>query len=102
MLAFNNRIDGVLAVSRSIGDYSVFAVGREIELNGFGVNEDDRYLVICCDGVFDVLTNDDVAVVASGASSPSEAAFSIRNAAYACGSTDNISVVVVDLTVKEK
>lgn len=99
-LSSKNRIDGSLAVSRSIGDYSVFAVGRDVELNGFDVGEDDKYLIIGCDGVFDVLTNEEVALVASKASSPYEAAFLVRNAAYGCGSTDNISVIVVDLTIE--
>ncbi|KAK8872022.1 hypothetical protein M9Y10_007778 [Tritrichomonas musculus] len=93
----DDRIDGVLAVARSIGDLNVQGVGREAELNEFDVDKDDRFLVIGCDGVFDVLQNDDVAKIASEASSPDEAAYMIRNAAFACLSNDNISVVVVDL-----
>ncbi|KAK8872151.1 hypothetical protein M9Y10_007913 [Tritrichomonas musculus] len=99
-LSKDNRIDGVLAVSRSIGDLRINGVGREPELNMFEVDvRKDRFLVIACDGVFDVLSNECVAAIASAASSPKEAAFSIRNAAFASASTDNISVIVVDLTV---
>ena len=94
----DNRIDGVLAVARAIGDYSIHGVGREPELNEFEIDENDKFLVICCDGVFDVLTNDDVAKIAVNASSASEAAFTIRNAAFGSMSCDNISAIVVDLT----
>lgn len=93
-----NRIDGVLAVARSLGDYSVYGVGKKPDLNEFYLDENDKYLVIGCDGVFDVLSNDDVARVAMNASSTTEAAFIIRNAAFASLSSDNISVIVVDLT----
>ncbi|KAK8842051.1 hypothetical protein M9Y10_026273 [Tritrichomonas musculus] len=99
-LSTDNRVDGVLAVARSIGDYTVFGLGRDLELNEFGLDENDRYLVVCCDGVFDVLSNEDVAKIAYNTSSPNEAAFIIRNAAFGFGSSDNISVIVVDLTAK--
>lgn len=96
-LSNDNRVDGNLAVSRAIGDFSVYGIGREPDLNEFEIGEMDKYLVICCDGVFDVLSNDDVAKIAMISTSTKEAAFNIRNAAYGCRSADNISVIVVDL-----
>lgn len=97
----DNRVDGILAVSRAMGDYHVSGVCRDAEIEEFEIdNEKDKFLVIGCDGVFDVLTNDEVAQVAVNASSPTEAAFMIRNAAFAVQSSDNISVVVVDLMSK--
>ena len=97
-LSKDNRVDGVLAVSRAIGDFSVYGIGREPDLNEFDVLEDDKYLIICCDGVFDVLSNDDVAKIAVNSSSTNEAAFKIRNTAFGCRSSDNISVLVIDLS----
>ena len=97
-LSRDNRVDGRLAVARSLGDFEVFGVGREPELNEFDIDENDKYLVICCDGVFDVLSNDDVAKIAVNSSSTKEAAFKIRNAAFGCMSYDNISAIVVDLS----
>lgn len=93
----NDRIDGTLAVARSIGDFSVYGVGRELELNIFDLTETDKYLIICCDGVFDVLSNDEVASIVQSAETPNEAAFQLRNSAYGIGSEDNISVIVVDI-----
>ena len=97
-LSKDNRVDGVLAVSRSIGDFEVYGVGREPEVGEFEIGEKDKFLVIGCDGVFDVLSNEDVARIAVGCKSTKEAAFLIRNAAFASKSADNISVIVVDLT----
>ena len=94
----DNRIDGVLSVARSLGDFNILAVGREPDLNEFEIDHNDRFLVICCDGVFDVLSNDNVASVAMNAKSTCEAAFNIRNAAFSALSCDNISAIVVDLT----
>ena len=97
----DNRVDGILAVSRALGDFNVQGVCREAEIEEFEIDDDmDRFLVVGCDGVFDVLTNDEVAQVVINAPSPIEAAFMIRNAAFGVQSTDNISVIVVDLTQK--
>ena len=52
------------------------------------------------DGVFDVLSNDEVANIAYNSYSPNDAAHQIRNAAFGVGSNDNISVIVVDLVNK--
>lgn len=95
-----NRIDGVLAVSRSMGDRCVTSVGHQIEINEFDIDENDQYLIIGCDGVFDVLSNDEVANIAYNSYSPNDAAHQIRNAAFGVGSNDNISVIVVDLVNK--
>lgn len=97
LISKKNRLDGVLAVTRSIGDYDVKGVGREPEMNEFEFDENDKFLVICCDGVFDVLTNDDLANLIVNATSPNEAAYAIRNAAFSSLSIDNISAIVVDL-----
>ena len=59
-LSKDNRVDGFLTVSRSIGDFEVDGVG-EFEIGG-----KDKFLVIGCDGVFDVLSNEDVARIAVG------------------------------------
>lgn len=92
-----NRLDSVLQVTRSIGDYDVFGVEREPEMNEFDLSENDKFLVICCDGVFDVLTNEDVAKLIVNISSANEAAYAIRNAAFSALSSDNISAIVIDL-----
>lgn len=96
-LSNDNRVDGILGVARSLGDFKVFGIGKKAEVEEFDIDDNDRYLVIGCDGVFDSLKNDEVAKIAIDASSPTEAAFMIRNAAFGTLSGDNISVIVVDL-----
>lgn len=96
-LSKDDRVDGILAVSRSLGDFNVFGLGRDPDVNEFEIMDDDKFLVICCDGVFDVLSNDDVSKIAFDSASTKDAAFKIRNAAFGCKSYDNISVIVIGL-----
>jgi serine/threonine protein phosphatase PrpC len=54
-------------------------------------------LVIGCDGVFDVLSNDDVGKLVKEEPNVHAAAALIKHAALSLHSQDNVSVVVVDL-----
>lgn len=93
-----NRVDGILAVSKTMGDNYVFGVGHDPEINEFVIDDEkDRFLVIACDGVFDVLSNDEVARIVMNCESPNEAAFKIRNVSFGVRSLDNITVIVVNL-----
>lgn len=51
----NNRVNGVLAVTRSLGDSSMkeFVVGSPYTTETT-LGEDDDFLIIACDGVGDV------------------------------------------------
>ncbi|KAJ6240584.1 hypothetical protein M0813_24038 [Anaeramoeba flamelloides] len=97
----NGRINGGLAVSRCFGDrdfqpwVSVKPVIQCFDLS----RKDKKYLVLACDGVWDVLSNQDVAdIVTQNANLDVEAiAFKIKINAYSKESTDNISVIVIDL-----
>ena len=91
------RIGSVLAVSRAIGDATIFGVSHECECKEFDVLSDDKYIVLACDGVFDVMTNEQVAEQAAACDDPMQAAYTIRNTALSITSMDNISVVVVKL-----
>ena len=93
-----DRVGGLLAVARSLGDYSILGVGHEPTIQKHEIKQDYKYLIVCCDGVFDVLNNDQIAEIAIKSSSTTDAAYNIRNTAFAAGSLDNISVIVVDLT----
>lgn len=98
MISQENRVDGVLAISRSLGDNYIDGIIREPEINETDIIDDtDKFLVICCDGVFDVLSNDEVAKIVCNAENAEEAAFKIRNVAFGVRSLDNISVIVVHL-----
>jgi len=108
------RIDGKLAVSRAIGDaeykddpsaepaqHAVTAVPeiQEIEIN----QENPSFLVLACDGLWDVMTNQEVVdFVATriGSATTHEQLMEVakelvENAISTLGSSDNVTVVLV-------
>ncbi|KAB5591077.1 Protein phosphatase [Ceratobasidium theobromae] len=94
----NNRVNGVLAVTRSLGDSAMkeFVVGSpyttETELS-----EDDEFVIFACDGLWDV-AEDQVAVDIVRSSAPhsaQDAAKALLDHALANFSMDNVSVLVV-------
>lgn len=93
----NMRTEGVLAISRSLGDFTLVGVSAVPCINEYTIQESDYRLLIACDGVFDVISNELAGKIVISEESPSVAAHKLRNAAYAMQSDDNISVIVVDL-----
>jgi serine/threonine protein phosphatase PrpC len=58
------RVEGLLAVSRSVGDASLKPyITAEPEVCEYDVGKDDWFLVMSSDGVWDVLDNEEVAHV---------------------------------------
>ncbi|KAL7717458.1 Leucine-rich repeat containing protein [Entamoeba marina] len=92
------RVNGVLAITRSIGDVKLQpSVSSEPHVNRFVRKDTDMCVVMACDGVWDVLTNDKVADICrkkEGTKRMSEIAGYIRDMAYILGSEDNISCAV--------
>jgi len=57
--------------------------------------ESDEFLILACDGVWDVLTSEQaVAIVSAENGDPVRGAAKLRDLAFALNSTDNISVTV--------
>lgn len=94
----NGRLDGIIAMSRSLGDLDVVGLGRQPAITKITLEEDDRWLVLACDGLFDVMTNLEVGAIASTATSPVELSYFYRNVAHSRHSLDNISVISVDIS----
>lgn len=92
------RVQGILAVSRAIGDAylkpHVIAEPRIVE--GYLGREND-FIVIACDGVWDVLTLDIVIAIVRAATDAQAAADAVKVTAIDTGSTDNITIIVLDL-----
>ena len=104
-----------LAVARSFGDIElkqpVALLSADPDVHIRTIGPQDQAVVIGCDGVFDVLSNEEVVqlLAAEGAplslsqplfnadATPKQAAGRIVRRAYEQGSTDNISVIVVGL-----
>ena len=97
------RVEGCLAVSRAIGDRMLKDyVSAEPEILERTITKDDAFIIIATDGLWDVLSNQTVAQISCTVAKRSErgvqeVAEALAQDAYAKGSTDNISVIVIDL-----
>jgi len=94
----SGRVNGVLAVTRSLGDSSMkeFVVGApyttETELS-----EDDEILILACDGIWDVLEDETACQLVRGIADPQEAAKLLVQEATHRYTNDNITVMVIRL-----
>lgn len=91
-----SRVNGVLAVSRAFGDITLHPyVSCEPFVSSIPLSNEEEFLILACDGVWDVI-NDQMAVdIVHECKEPKYAASRLRSYAYMCGSTDNISVMVI-------
>ncbi|KAJ9167881.1 hypothetical protein P3X46_019471 [Hevea brasiliensis] len=110
------RVFGVLAMSRAIGDrYLRPSIIPVPEITFMTRTDDDECLILASDGLWDVMTNEEVGDVArrllrrwrrtmvSDEISPAQAvADNLTEIAYSKNSCDNISIIVVDLKPQRK
>lgn len=92
------RVQGILAISRALGDLHLkpYVIAEPRVVEGWLAKEND-YAVLACDGVWDVLTPEAVIREARRLGDPQKGADGIAKKALDHGSTDNITVVVIDL-----
>jgi serine/threonine protein phosphatase PrpC len=92
------RVNGTLGVARAIGDCAQQpSVTCTPDVDRYDTQGEPVALVLACDGVFDVMSNEQVAEIVRAEAVPHRAAVHVRDVAYALGSSDNISVIVVFL-----
>lgn len=106
------RVNGILAVSRSIGDIRLkrYGVIAEPEVTGWRrLSTEDWYVVIGSDGIFERMSPQDVCdnlhdghgkenkTSIDSSSCPSSLADCIVHNAFSKGSGDNLSVIVIPL-----
>jgi len=90
-----SRVNGMLAVSRALGDVFLQPqVTCEPQIHTFEISK-DKILIMACDGVWDVLSDEEAIKLIINESNPEQAAIKIRDTALSKGSTDNISVIVI-------
>lgn len=108
------RVQGTLAVSRGIGDAALKPyITSEPDIFEHEIDKNDLFLVIASDGIWDVLSNNDVADIVTKHSCISSngtpktfapnfkwAARQLCKQAIKLHSKDNLSAIVVDLTTK--
>jgi len=92
------RINGMVAVSRSIGDFFMepFIIDDPY-VSEFDLTPEDQFLILACDGVWDELSDQAAVDICLSEKDPLKAALKLRDTAYSLGSEDNISVIVLVL-----
>uniref|UniRef100_A0A1D1XKP4 protein-serine/threonine phosphatase n=1 Tax=Anthurium amnicola TaxID=1678845 RepID=A0A1D1XKP4_9ARAE len=90
------RVGGVLAMSRAFGNRLLkqFVVA-EPEIQEQDVGDDLEFLVLASDGLWDVVPNEDAVTLARAEEEPEAAAQRLTETAFARGSADNITCIVV-------
>lgn len=89
-----------LAMSRAFGDNifktPLYLVSAEPEIMVVPLTDKDLFIVLACDGIFDVMANQEVVDMALRYwEDPEEAAKAIVRTAYKKGSEDNLTALVV-------
>lgn len=94
----NNRVNGVLAVTRSLGDSSMkeFVVGSPYTTETTLGDEDD-FLIVACDGLWDVCDDQTAVDLIRNVKDAQEASQILLDYALNNFSTDNLSILVVAL-----
>lgn len=114
---FDDRVDGMLAVSRAFGDFEFKqaaklppqqqAVTCAPEVLEFEMNADDSFIIVACDGVWDCMTSQEVVTFVlqqlKSGSDPTKAAVALLNHCVAKElpddgiGTDNMTAVILSL-----
>ncbi|KAJ3441667.1 phosphatase 2c [Anaeramoeba flamelloides] len=88
----NNRVVGMIAITRSLGDHSIKEyIINEPYTSRFELTEEDKFIILACDGVWDVMEDQDVVDLVKDMKHSQEMAKKILMTALDKGSTDNIS-----------
>ncbi|XP_057800995.1 probable protein phosphatase 2C 51 [Salvia miltiorrhiza] len=96
------RVNGILALSRAIGDIYLkrYGVTAEAEVTGWrAFTPENSYLVVASDGVFETLTPKDVCRLLHNKASSSSLPERIIRRAFETGSMDNLSAIVISRLV---
>ena len=96
---YNGRIYGVLMLSRCFGDWNIknYGVSCEPHIAKIELNEDDLYLVIASDGVWDYMKDEEFKVLMETDVNTMDICKDIITESLRKGSSDNISCFVINL-----
>jgi len=93
-----NRVNGILAVTRSLGDHAMkdYVIG-EPYLTEVLLEPTDTHLILACDGLWDVATDQEAVDLVLAENDTQKMSDKLLFHALKNGSTDNISVMAVIL-----
>ncbi|KAJ3305078.1 Protein phosphatase 2C 1 [Kappamyces sp. JEL0829] len=94
----NHRVNGVLAVTRSLGDLSMkeWVIGAPYTTETV-LTENDTTLIIACDGIWDVCPDQEAVDMIGEIEDPQECADCLVDFALDNRSTDNLTAIVVKI-----
>ena len=106
------RVQGVLATSRALGDYPLKTEGRKVvvsepDILSFKLSSEPHlrpeFAVLATDGLWDIFSNEEAVafirrhlISFGGSKSEVVAAKTLAKEAYSKGSTDNVTVLIVN------
>lgn len=93
-----NRVNGILAVTRSLGDHAMkdYVIG-DPHLTEIKLEPTDTHVIIACDGLWDVASDQEAVDLVIQETDAQKMSEKLLVHALKNGSTDNISVMVVIL-----
>ncbi|EME47307.1 hypothetical protein DOTSEDRAFT_122989 [Dothistroma septosporum NZE10] len=96
-LILNNRVNGVLAVTRALGDAYMkdLVTGHPYTTETVIQPDIDEFLILACDGLWDVCSDQEAVDLIRGIHDPQVASKTLVDHALARFSTDNLSCMVV-------
>ncbi|ODQ81252.1 hypothetical protein BABINDRAFT_160629 [Babjeviella inositovora NRRL Y-12698] len=97
-IMIKSRVNGMLAVTRSLGDSYMkdLVVGNPFA-TATEITKDDSFVIIACDGLWDVCTDQQAVELINNVEDPDAAARKLVNHAMNKLTTDNITVMVIRL-----
>lgn len=91
------RVNGTLEVSRAFGDlYLKNLVVSTPYITKTRLTADDAGVVLACDGLWDVVDDDEAAACVAKIHNAADAAAALKDLALAKHTTDNITVIVIE------
>ncbi|KAK4456317.1 phosphatase 2C-like domain-containing protein [Podospora aff. communis PSN243] len=96
-LILNNRVNGVLAVTRALGDTYMkdLVTGHPYTTETVIQPETDEFIIIACDGLWDVCSDQDAVDLVKDIMDPVTAAKTLVDHALSRFSTDNLSCMII-------
>ncbi|KAF2102762.1 PP2C-domain-containing protein [Rhizodiscina lignyota] len=96
-LILNNRVNGVLAVTRALGDAYMkdLVTGHPYTTETVIQPEQDEFLILACDGLWDVCSDQEAVDLVRNEQDPQTASKRLVEHALARFSTDNLSCMIV-------
>ncbi|KAF9893237.1 Protein phosphatase 2C 1 [Aspergillus nanangensis] len=96
-LILNNRVNGVLAVTRALGDAYLkdLVTGHPYTTETVIQPDSDEFIILACDGLWDVCSDQEAVDLVRNVSDSQEASKTLVDHALARFSTDNLSCMVI-------